>query len=225
MKIWPRFLRDFHHGFTVSGEQPDRSFDMQLEVDTWRFRPVVTHVTVHVSRKSVPNTQYNLVVYYESVKRDLVCPCLSCPHCVEVRKPLILSLFLLVVVRERWLHTYCWCHIWTLVCTHQKHDKPPSKSLFVVPHPVTWNSIFTHDEAHGGLSRPWNTNIPELTSKNMWYQQVLIQLLYHETLLWRKDSLFSRCFKITYRKMFYFSKRYFKFSKQLQHVKKVRKMF
>ena len=26
--------RDFRHGFTVPAEQPDRSFDMQLRVDT-----------------------------------------------------------------------------------------------------------------------------------------------------------------------------------------------
>jgi hypothetical protein len=36
--------------------------------------------------------------------------------------------------------------------------------------------------------------------------------------------LFSRCFKITC-KMFYFSKRCFKFSKHLEHVQKVRYMF
>ena len=43
IKAWPRILRDFLHGFTVPREQPDRSFDMYLQVDTWRCRPVVNH--------------------------------------------------------------------------------------------------------------------------------------------------------------------------------------
>ncbi len=33
-------------------------------------------------------------------------------------------------------HTHSWWHTWNLVHTHQKHEKPPSTSLFLVPHDV-----------------------------------------------------------------------------------------
>jgi hypothetical protein len=39
IKTWQRILRDSLHGCTVSGEQRDRSVDMQLQVDVWRCRP------------------------------------------------------------------------------------------------------------------------------------------------------------------------------------------
>jgi hypothetical protein len=48
--------------------------------------------------------------------------------------------------------------------------------------------------------------------------------VHQETPPWRKDVLFSRCFKMTW-KMFSFSKRCFKFSKHVEHVQKVRGMF
>ena len=37
LQLYQGFLRDFRHGIysiTVDGEQPDRSFDIQLQVDT-----------------------------------------------------------------------------------------------------------------------------------------------------------------------------------------------
>jgi hypothetical protein len=54
----------------------------------------------------------------------------------EDRKILTLDLLLLVVIQELCLHTFSWWRIWTLVCTYQKHEKPPSTSLFLVPHVV-----------------------------------------------------------------------------------------
>ncbi len=69
----------------------------------------------------------------------------------------------------------------------------PCYVLFLVPLPVTWNSFLTHDEVHDGVSRVRNTNVPELTSENMWYQHILIQLL-TVLLLLQPHIHFSSCF-------------------------------
>jgi len=46
----------------------------------------------------------------------------------------------LVVIQQRCLRTHSWWYIWTLVrsrlASHQKHENPPSISLFLVPHTV-----------------------------------------------------------------------------------------
>ena len=84
----------------------------------------------------------NSFVRISRPKQNLVWPCLSCPHSDEGRKSLILNLLFLVVVQERWcLHTHSWWNIWTLVFTHQKHEKTPSKSMFLVPKPVGVDSV------------------------------------------------------------------------------------
>jgi hypothetical protein len=54
----------------------------------------------------------------------------------EDRKVLTLGLLFLVVIQERCLRTHTWWRIWTLVRTYQKHEKPPSTSLFLVPRAV-----------------------------------------------------------------------------------------
>jgi hypothetical protein len=41
----------------------------------------------------------------------------------------------------------------------------------------TWKCILTHSVAHDGLARVRNTNISALASENMWYQNILIELL------------------------------------------------
>ena len=107
-----RILRDFHHGFTVSGNQQDRSFDMHLQVDTWRCRPVVLRVRARVQWNNTPTTQCNLV-----------CAGLSCPHSDEGRKALTLSLLFLVVIQERWLRTHSWWHIHELCCVPIKNTR------------------------------------------------------------------------------------------------------
>jgi len=119
-------------------------------VENNRTDPWIIRVRVCEQRNSAPKTQCNLV-----------CEGLSCPHSDKDRKTLTLSLLFLVVIQERFLHTHSWWHIWTLVRTHQKHEKTPSRSLFLVPR-------FTHAEPHDGVPRARNTNLSVLVSENMW---------------------------------------------------------
>ena len=51
------FLRDFHHGYTVHGEQEDHTFNIQVQVDMYRYSPVMIHVILFQLCK----TQDNLV--------------------------------------------------------------------------------------------------------------------------------------------------------------------
>ena len=130
---------------------------------TYRCRPVVIHVTVCEQWNSTPKTPYNLVW-----------PCLSCPHSDEGRKELILSLLFLVVVQERCLHTHSWWHIWTLVCTHQKHEKSQIVVKIDVSRSSPWIFLWT------------------LVSENMWHQHILIELLV-VLLLLQPHIHFSSC--------------------------------
>ena len=166
IKAWQRILRDSRHGFTVRGEQPDRSFDIQLQVDAWRCRPAIIRGRVRAQRNSAPKTQSNLL-----------CPGLFCPHRHEVRKALALSILFLVDIQQRCLRTHSWWHAWPLVCTHQKHENPPSIIAVSGSSRCTVNWIFTHSVRHAGLARDRNTNLGALASETMWCPQILIQLL------------------------------------------------
>ncbi len=72
------FLRDFRHGCIVHAGQEDHTFHMQLQVDTWRCRPLMIHVRVCAQRSSPTKTQGNLV-----------CAGFSEPHNDEGTKALI----------------------------------------------------------------------------------------------------------------------------------------
>jgi hypothetical protein len=69
IKTWQRILRDSRYSSTVFGEQRDRSVHIQLQVDEWRYRPLVIRVRVRKQWNNSPNTQYNLVF-----------PDIFCPH-------------------------------------------------------------------------------------------------------------------------------------------------
>jgi hypothetical protein len=132
IKTWQRILRDCRHGFTVCGEQPDRSFDMQLQVNAWRCRPAIIRGRVRAQRNSAPKTPSNLMW-----------PGIFCPHRHEVRKSLALNILFLVDIQQRCLRTHSWWNTWTLVCTLQKHENPPSIIALSGSSRCTWNCIFT----------------------------------------------------------------------------------
>jgi hypothetical protein len=84
----------------VYGGQEDRTFDMYLQVDTWRCRPLMIHVCVH--RISLTKTWDNLVY-----------PSFSKPHTDEGTKVLIFRVGDLVVLQKRYLltHEVCYSHV------------------------------------------------------------------------------------------------------------------
>ncbi len=96
---------------------------------------------------------------------------------LEVRKTLIFSLLFLVVIQERWVCTHAWCHIWTFVCNYQKTRETTVKITVSGFSRCAWKCIFSHFEAHDGVARVRNSNLSALTSDNMWYQKILIELL------------------------------------------------
>ena len=98
------FLRDFRHACTVHGRQEDRTFDMQLPVDTWRCIPLMIHVRVCAQRSSVTKTQGNLV-----------CPGFSKPRTDDGTKALIFRVGDLVVMQKRCLRTHGSWDIWSFV--------------------------------------------------------------------------------------------------------------
>jgi hypothetical protein len=133
-----------------------------------KWKHMFSDFPCRAQRNSAPKTQSNLLY-----------PGLFFPHRHEVRKALSLTILFLVDIQQKCLRTHYWWHTWPLVRTHQKHENPPSISLFLVLHTAhtTWNCIFTHSEAHPGLARDRNTNLGELVSETMWCPHILIQLL------------------------------------------------
>ena len=98
-----------------------RTFDIQLQVDKWRYRPLTIHVRVCAQRNSATKTQGNLV-----------CPDFSKSHTDEDTKTLIFRVGDLVVMQKRCLLTHGSCDIWSLLRTHQTHEQAPSQSLFLL---------------------------------------------------------------------------------------------
>ena len=103
----------------------------------WRSRgPYLCHVPgsgyVKVQTSGEYRVMWGCVSYRSSSTKtqcNLVCPDFSKPHNNEDTKTLIFRLGDLVVIQERYLYTYTWWDIWTLVLTHQ---------------PVSPGTVFSH---------------------------------------------------------------------------------
>ncbi len=136
IRTWQRILRDSRHGFTVRGEQPDRSFDIQLQVDAWRYRPAIIRGRVRVQWNSAPKTQSNLFW-----------PGLFWPHRHEVRKALVLRILFLVDIQQRFLRTHS-DDTHDLWCAHIKNTRIHRQlSLFLVPRAAR-GTVFSHTLKH-----------------------------------------------------------------------------
>jgi hypothetical protein len=154
----------------------------------WRFLPRPSDgrcgsVNFLRFEESLIISQLNLLFFLSpqwnsapKTQNNLLCPGLFCPHRHEVRKALALSILFLVDIQQRWLRTHSWWHTWTLVCTLQKHENPPSIIALSGSSYCTWNCIFTHSVRHAGLARDRNTNprLGTLVTETMWCPQILI---------------------------------------------------
>ena len=115
---WQRIFWEIFAMVAVHGGQEDRTFEILMQVDTWRYRPLMIHVRVCAQRSSTTKTRGNLV-----------CPGFSNPHTDEDTKTLKFRVGGLVVMKKRCLHTH---GLWSLLRTRQTHEQEPSQSLFLL---------------------------------------------------------------------------------------------
>ena len=150
----------------VHGGQEDRTLDMQVQVDTWRCRPLMIHVRVCAQRISATKTQWNLV-----------CPGFSKPRADDGTKALIFRVGDLVVMQKRCLHTHGSWDIWSFVAhtSNTRTDTVPICFFCFLAEPH--NCIFEDSAGHNGPARSRNTNLSALAFETMWSQPILIELL------------------------------------------------